>query len=259
MKKFTAIFLIIVFAFTLTACGISVKTGTDGKGSGKGKTAATAPTDSDDTGELTDEQLDAALSLLIDSDHKKWPAERLHPDMPEYGEGTLNGWNQWSDNEYDIFMLIKDTSEADLEEYKAALDSAGFQFVNGRDYRKDAFEIRFQFNTDTILQISSYKEETVSWPKDLAGIPPLKKGILTGVIEPSEEVPDAVQLYYINLTQADIDEWKQELKDNGFSVGEYNDARLENATLRSKTYGSLYVQMQENGTDEWMVDFFYSE
>ena len=259
MKRFMVLLLVIVFAFTLAACGATGAADTNKVEPDKtGDSSAEAPTGIDEAGELSEDALDAAMSLLVDSEHKNWPADRVHPDMPEYKKGKMNGWNQWSDNKYDVFMLIADTSEADLEEYKAKLVSAGFQLVNGSDYRKDAFEVKFQFNTDTTLQISSYKEEAISWPKALAGIPPLKKGILSSVIEPPEGAPDTVQLYFVNLTQPDIDEWVKELEAKGFT-GDSTGLSSSSATLNGKAYGSLYVQIQENGTDEWMIDFLYSE
>lgn len=203
--------------------------------------------------------LGKATSILLDSDFSKWPKDRLHPNMPEYKKGEMNGWNQWdSTKEYSIFILIKDTGKADLDEYISQLKSAGFEEINNNSFRKGIYDVEFQFNSDTILQISSYKADIFEWPKELAGIPPITKGNLTAVTGPSDEYPDGVQLYYINLTEDDLMQWGKDLKAKGFEVDGLVISK-NNVDFNGKTYNSLNLQMQENGSDEWIIDFTYSE
>ena len=204
-------------------------------------------------------ELGKATSMLLDSDISKWPKDRLHSDMPEYKKGKLNGWNQWdSTNEYSIFILIKDTGKADLDEYISQLKSAGFTAINSNSFRKGIYDVEFQFNSDTILQISSYKADIFEWPKELVGIPPITKGNLTAVTGPSEDYPDGIQLYYINLTVDDLMKWGKSLEAKGFEVDGLAISK-SNADFNGKTYNSLYLQIEENGSDEWIIDFMYSE
>jgi hypothetical protein len=179
--------------------------------------------------------------------------------MPVYKAGKFKGWNRWDkSNDYRIFMLIEQTNQSDLDKYIVQLKAAGFEEKSSTTYHKDLFDVELQFNSNTILQISSNRIQVLEWPKTwLDGIPEQKTGALTGVIEPSEEMPDYVQLYFINLTHTDIDGWLQDLKKAGFKV-EGDGASKGNVSLGGKTYKSLDIQIQENGTNEWMLDFNYS-
>jgi hypothetical protein len=192
-------------------------------------------------------------------DHSKWPSEFVHPDMPVYKAGKFKGWNQWDkNNNYRLFMLIEETNQSDLDKYIAQLKAAGFEEKSSLNFHKDLFDVELQFNSNTILQISSNRITVIKWPKTwLVGIPELQKGALTSMIEPCEEMPDYLQLYFINLSQEDINAWLQDLKKAGFETGSDN-ASKTNVKLGGKTYKSLYIQLQENGTNEWMVDFNYS-
>ena len=192
--------------------------------------------------------------------HKEWPAAYVHPDLPIYQAGKFKGWNQWDkSNEYSLFMIIEETNQTDLDEYILQLKAAGFETHDGSTYHKDLFDVGLQFNNPTILQISSSKITSLVWPKKwLEGVPEQKRGTLTNMIEPSEEMPGYVQLYYINLPRQDLDIWLQELKKAGFSI-EGNSASKSNMSLSGKTYRSLDIQVEDNGTDEWMIDFNYSD
>jgi hypothetical protein len=192
-------------------------------------------------------------------DHSKWPAELVHPDMPVYKGGMFKGWNQWDkSNQYSIFMIIEETNQAYLDKYIAQLKAAGFEEKESLIYQKDLFEVRLQFNSSTILQISSHKINVLEWPKTwLVGVPEPKGGALTQVNEPSEDMPDYVHLYIINFTRKNVDAWLQDLKKGGFTV-EGDGASKSNMSLGGKTYKSLSIQLEENGTNEWMVDFNYS-
>ena len=202
----------------------------------------------------------AASSVLAQSpDRSKWPTKLVHPDMPVYQGGRLKGWNQWDkSNEYSIFILIENTNKADLSRYIALLKAAGFEEKNSDTYHKGLFDVRVQFNSETILQISSSKISGLEWPTALLkSVPEQKKGTLTGMIEPSEEMPDYLQLYYINLTRQDILVWLQDLQKAGFTV-EGLGASKAKMTLNGKTYQSLSIQIEDNGETEWMIDFNYS-
>ncbi len=201
----------------------------------------------------------ASLIFAQDAEHKKWPAGLMHPDLPVYQAGKFKGWNQWDkSNTHSIFMIIEETNPTDLEKYITQLKTAGFEEKNTETYHKENFDVKLQFNSPTILQISSSKIAGMEWPKVwLKGIPEPNKGTLTNMIEPSEEMPDYLQLYYINLTPEDVDAWLQALIKAGFSVEEHR-ASKANVSLGEKTYQSLRILIEDNGTNEWMVDFKYS-
>ncbi len=250
MKKMIIAVVTIVLLMSLSACG-SKTTPTAGVDDAS-KDAATQSKE--------DEAFDEAMTSLVDADHSTWPKEIVQPDMPVYTAGKLNGWNQWdSNNDYNIFILIEDTSKADLEKYIIDLKAAGFEEKNSDTFHKGIYDVVLQFNGDNSLQISSKKEKTLEWPEALLiGVPELKKGALTGIIEPNADMPDYVQLYIINLTKEDLLVWLKDLEVSGFSV-EGENASKDNVELKGKTYKSLSVQFQENGSGEWMVDFNYNE
>ena len=197
--------------------------------------------------------------LAQSPEHKQWPAKHVHSDMPVYQGGKFKGWNQWDkSNDNSIFMIIEETNQSDLDRYIAQLKAAGFEDKGDGAYRKDLFEVKLQFNSDTILQISSSKINVLEWPTTLlVGIPIMNKGVLTEVLEPGEDMPGYVHLYFTDLSRQAVEAWLQELKRAGFTV-EGNSAYKANANLGGKTYTSLSIQVEDNGPDEWMVDFNYS-
>jgi hypothetical protein len=202
----------------------------------------------------------ASAAFAQSADRSKWPSQLVHPDMPVYKAGKFKGWNYWDKNDTSsIFMIIENTNQGDLDKYIAQLKAAGFEVKNGNIYHKGLFDVDLQFNAKTILQISSRKIKGFEWPaKLLSGIPELKKGTLTNIIEPSEDMPGYVQLYYVNLTGDDVRAWFVELQKAGFTL-EDNFAEKTKAALQGKSYKTLNIQVEENGTNEWMIDFNFSD
>jgi hypothetical protein len=202
----------------------------------------------------------ASLLFAQDAEHRKWPAALVDQDMPVFTGGKFKGWNQWDkSNEYSLFMIIEETNQAELDKYITQLKAAGFEQIDEATFRKDLFEVKVQFNSKTILQISSHRINTMVWPgKLLTGVPEPKGGALTQVDEPSEEMPGYVHMYIINFKREKVDAWLQDLKKAGFIVEE-DGASKPNMTLAGKTYKSLSIQLQENGSGEWIVDFNYSD
>ncbi len=195
--------------------------------------------------------MDTAMGLLgVKTD---WPKDYLSPDMPPYTKGKINGWNSGGRGEYDIFILIRDTDSKDLEEYIKVLVNNGFSENNG-SYTKDAFTVKFQLNTDTLLQITSYRVEAVEWPELLAFIPPLTKGYLVEVVEPTEDVTYG-SLYFKGLTREDIKEWEAKLIAAGFTVdsGEY---LKKNVKYKNKncTFSACF---DSSSIDEWGLYFSF--
>ncbi|MCX7773930.1 MAG: hypothetical protein N2376_12545 [Clostridia bacterium] len=186
----------------------------------------------------------------------EWPAQNVSPDMPPYPKGKMTGWNTWGGDENSIFILIDGTSKDDLEAYTKELEKNGFYEDNGR-YVKGVYSIEFQWNSDTILQISSYKEKVLSWPEDiLKFVPPLEKGYLTNVNAPAEDNPYG-DLYFIGLTEEDIKAWEEVLKNEGFTVdsGTYS---KENVKSGGKSYKHFSAFFESNGTNEWILYFEFS-
>jgi hypothetical protein len=190
----------------------------------------------------------------------KWPAAYIHPDTPVYGAGEFKGWNRWdAGNDFSIFMLIDKTGQADLGSYVARLKAAGFEQKATNEFRKGAFKLSFQFNSKTMLQISSYRDKVEAWPRALIpGVPELKKGYLTGIILPSEDMPGYIQLYCIGLSQDDLNAWLAQLAAAGFKVQD-GQATKPGMTMKGKQWKMLSIQPGENGPGEWMLDFDYAD
>lgn len=175
--------------------------------------------------------------------------------MPEYSKGKINGSNV-SKNE--VMIIVGQTNEEDLNAYIEKLTNNGYQ-EKSNQYCKGLIEIEFQFNTSDILQISVYQEEKLQWPKDMLGdVPPLTRGDLTSVSEPSEETGNYGDLYFINLTEDDIEAWESVLVQNGFEVSSKSYSKA-NVKYKGKAYSKLNIDFQSNGDNEWILYFGYEE
>ncbi|HET7839411.1 MAG TPA: hypothetical protein VFL04_06595 [Rectinemataceae bacterium] len=204
--------------------------------------------------------LSAQTPTAVPAERMKWPSAYVHPDMPVYGAGEFKGWNRWAANDdYGIFMLIDKTGQADLDSYAAKLKAAGFEQKGSKEFRKGIFRLAFQFNSKTILQISSYRDKVEAWPSALiSGVPELKRGYLTGIILPSEDMPGYLQLYFIGLSQGELDAWFAQLAAAGFKVQD-GSATKPGMALQGKKWKLLSIQAGENGPGEWMLDFSYAD
>ena len=208
---------------------------------------------------------------ILNPDRTKWPKEIMHPDMPEFTKGKMNAWAPWeASNDYNIFMLIVDVSVKDVEEYEKELEAAGFTGGSSRvasdnesRFHKDLYDVELKMNSDTILEISSYKTEIVEWPKALSDIPPVKAGNLTYAYGANEEQPDSIQLYYINLTPEELTKWRQELVKNGFVESDcydnYGSLNAENKKINGKTFATVNISYEDNGTNEWNIDIGFEK
>jgi predicted lactoylglutathione lyase len=185
----------------------------------------------------------------------KWPGALLPSDMPEYKKGKLNGHNSGGN---EIMIVISETNEEDLDAYIKDLEKAGYVKKSGR-YCKGLYEIDYQFNSDTVLQISVYKEQEQKWPKELLGdVPALQKGNLVSIIEPSEETGNYGDMYFINLTEDDIKEWEKSLEAKGFEVSDKSYSKKD-VKYMGKSYSALEIYFESNGDDEWNLYFGYEE
>jgi hypothetical protein len=179
--------------------------------------------------------------------------------MPEYKKGKMNGWAPWSSDSPDnIFILIRNTSKEDLEEYRSELEAAGFTPGNNDGLHNDLYDVEFQMNSDSILQISSYKTVSEKWPEALSDIPPVGSGNLSVVDGANEDSPDSMTLYYINITGDKLEAWGQELAKKGFTV-DNGSITAENIKFNGKTYAKVTIWYEENGNDEWYVYFEFEK
>jgi hypothetical protein len=196
---------------------------------------------------------------LNDKEHSKWPAPLLSPGMPVFQEGHLNGWTQDDpNNKSSVLILIGETKQADMDAYIEKLKAAGFEKISRDTYRKDLFEVALQMNSATILQISSNRMNVEPWPSAMIpGVPEIRKGHLKSVTRPSEDSPDYASLYFTNLTKDDVDAWLKLLAASGFTVGDFGGEKT-GMSLSGKNYNKLTIQIQDNGNDEWIIDFMYS-
>ncbi len=255
MKRLSVILLVLLLTLSFAACSVgsalkdAAKKSVDTKGS---------ETVTEGAAESADEVPDTAAQA-VNLNPGKWPKEILHPDMPEYKKGKLNGWAPWdASNPDSIFILIRDTGEADLEEYRKEMEAAGFTPGNNHGYHKDLFDVEFQMNSDNTLQISSYKNVTEGWPKALSAISPINGGDLTVIDGANEETPDSMNLYYINLPAEELGTWRQELGKKGFNV-ENDTITAENIQFNGDTYSQAEIWYEENGDKEWNIYFEFKK
>ncbi|HOQ76735.1 MAG TPA: hypothetical protein PK369_09240 [Thermoclostridium sp.] len=184
-----------------------------------------------------------------------WPAEYLHPDMPVYTWGKITGWNTWGpENPYNLFIIIKNTSEADLEEYRRELEARGFSGSSDY-YKKDDFSIEFQFNSKSTLQISSYRIETMDWPDELAFMPPPEKGKLVDFTLTDGEDSVYGELFFTDMTEDDVLAYEELLLEAGFTRTDYLSYSIDNVSFDGKKYGEFSGFFEGYSEDEWL--FYY--
>jgi hypothetical protein len=131
----------------------------------------------DSTGGMIDEMLgdlpfeieDGLIDHIMESGDitkKGWPEGKIPDSIPEYeaGEVVNSGGNN---NDYTI--LVDNTTRDDLDEYLEQLESEGW-YINADPEWPYAqlgnIELRFQFNTETLLQISVYVTKKEPWPEE---------------------------------------------------------------------------------------------
>ena len=186
-----------------------------------------------------------------------WPTEYLHPDMPVYTKGRISSWNTWDNyNPYDIFIIIKDTNQEDLDEYILELEARGFYESSGY-YSKDLFSVHFEFRSKDKLKINSYKTEPEEWPEEILGfMPPPRKGYLTYVgLEMGESVWG--DLRFIEMTEEDIEEYGNDLLAAGFKLDEYGNYIMENVRLNGKTFDEFSGFFERYDTRDWIFYFSF--
>jgi len=194
--------------------------------------------------------LNEALGVKTD-----WPAEYLHPDMPVYTWGRIAGWNTYSpDNPYNLFIIIRDTGEDDLEEYRKELKARGFSGSSDY-YRKDDFSIKFQFNSKTTLQISSYKVKSMDWPDELGFMPPPKKGKLVDFTMNEGGNSFYGDIFFTDMTEDDVLAYEQLLLEAGFIKKDYLSYYIDNVSFDGKNYGEFRGFFEGYSEDEWI--FYY--
>lgn len=185
-----------------------------------------------------------------------WPAEYLHPDMPVYTWGRITGWNTWGpENPYNLFILIRDTSEEDLEEYRKELEARGFH-GGPNSYSKDLFEIDFQFNSKDTLQISSYRDEVEEWPDELSFMPPPKKGYIIDFTMTEGGDTAYGELFFADMTEEDIEEYEKVLLEAGFTRRDHFSYSIGNVRLNGKKYDEFSGFFEYYDYMEWI--FYYS-
>lgn len=231
------------------------------------KTAVKNDTGKSTGGTPNNDEVDAAIKSLesnafikaMNQKNLTWPKNILHPDMPEYKKGKLIVWAPWEKSNNDnIYILIKDTGKADLDGYIKEMEAAGFTPGNNKGYHKDLYDVTFQLNSDSILQISSYKTKVAKWPDALSRIPPIKGGALSVVEGSDEENPDSMNLYYINLPRENLEAWRKDLGAKGFDVKK-DTITAKNVQFNGKTYPQAEIWYEENGTNEWNIYFEFKK
>lgn len=242
MKRFSVIAIVLILILSFAACS--------SKAASQNTSGKSADATGKETAETANQDAVRDFAEKLDPDSFKWPKERLHPDMPEFKKGKMN---PWAGDNYEIYTLINEVSKADMEAYEKELLDAGFTLDGTGRYHKDLFDVTLKMNSDTILEISSYKTEVIGWPEALSAIPPVNAGDLD-IVDFNEDVPDSIALYYINLSREKLEEWRKALGAKGFNVEE-DTMKTENISFNGKTYAKASIWYEENGTNEWNVYF----
>lgn len=267
MKRSFALIIAAMLLLTVCAAGCSKKTDTP-ENDKKAETTEKKDTEkkdaenkdgkapsNDDLKKATDAAADALkkaddAGLLVSADKKKWPAEILPPGLPEYSKGKLFAWNG---SEKECLIMIHDTNKNELDEYLKLLKSEGWNESN-EQYKKPPYYICFQFNADTALQITVYKDDVLVWPKDrIPDVPPLTAGTLTQVYF-DKDYPDALQLYVEGLSEDKIMEYEKVLLSEGFNKDDDKYYSKTGSTLNGKEYSKISMWFDSNGPDEWMIN-----
>ena len=145
-----------------------------------------------------------------------WPENKTPAELPEYTAGTVTA--AAVDGDGVLTIKVKDTSQSDLDDYLARLQSAGWIVApDESEAELGLHTVRFDLQREgSLLQIDIYTQEAGNWPDgDIPpDIPEPSLGTLVGKVELLETMEN---VWYFNYTYDGIDEAAAEAYMNGLT------------------------------------------
>ena len=159
---------------------------------------------------------DAKHPLYSDLPAADWPENKTPAELPEYTAGTVTA--AAVDGDGVLTIKVKDTSQSDLDDYLARLQSAGWIVApDESEAELGLHTVRFDLQREgSLLQIDIYTQEAGNWPDgDIPpDIPEPSLGTLVGKVELLETMEN---VWYFNYTYDGIDEAAAEAYMNGLT------------------------------------------
>ena len=154
-----------------------------------------------------------------------WPEGKVPAEIPPYEWGKVVN----SGGTEEEYMILVETNGDELEKYLTGLEKLEWTVDHDRSYpsaRLRNMELRFQFNSQTMLQITVYVEELGGWPADElpSEIIPSEKGLLLGVeIRPMDEKGKQyfISIDYDGLEEQDVTDYMLHYLELGWRGDEY--------------------------------------
>lgn len=155
-----------------------------------------------------------------------WPQGKVPAEILPYQRGKVVN----SGGTAEEYTILVETNRAELQEYLGELAALGWYVEDDGDYptsRLLNIDLRFQFNSKTMLQISVYVKDLGLWPHDTlpADIFPPEKGTLIGEVQIQDLDAHGHQYMisyeYDGLTEEDVAEYMEELIGQGWKGDEY--------------------------------------
>ncbi len=173
-------------------------------------------------------ELDKALEKVLQGygiTVEGWPEGKVPAEIPPYEWGKVVN-SGGTEGEY---MILVETNRDELQKYLTRLEELEWYVEHHRSYptaRLQNIELRFQFNSQTMLQIKVYVEELNGWPADElpSEIIRPEKGLLLGVdIRPMDEKGNQyfISIDYDGLEEQDVTDYMLQYLELGWRGDEY--------------------------------------
>lgn len=184
--------------------------------------ASLASSDFSDPSDTNSSGASDPLGSLLNLTQTGWPKDDIPGSIPVYNKGEVI--NSGKDGK-EYIILVDNTSEDDLNEYLRTLANNGWYTSSDYANEKNLY-LYFQFNSDTLLQISVFVEELGTWPADElpADIVPPEKGILIGEVDiyhDSDSNSYNINFVYNGLSEDDVREYMESYLEEGWEGDEY--------------------------------------
>jgi hypothetical protein len=183
----------------------------------------------------------------------EWPTGKLPAGFPKYPNGNVSSVDVRDSG--DISVWIENTDEKALEEYKAAVEAAGWE-PNGPAWFKDGYMLNLFWLEDGVVSIDVGVVEPIEWDKGWPDDMPVKAPAFPdGDITNSGVEPWGVYVTIENTSKASYEKYLDTLLGDGWKLSGARDERKNTFTKDSHT-----VEVNLGKGDGWvLIQFTFKE